>query len=57
VPAILNRDQPGDLSQRWRACRAANLDGVHITKLDGTPVPLDIRPVTLQAEAAEKAGF
>jgi len=31
--------------------------GVTITKLDGTPVKLDIREVTIKAETAEKAGF
>jgi len=37
------------------ACLRA--DRITVTKLDGTPVTPDIRPVTIQAEAAEKAGF
>ncbi len=32
-------------------------DGVAIYRLDGSPVPLAIQAVTLQAEAAERAGF
>jgi glucosamine--fructose-6-phosphate aminotransferase (isomerizing) len=31
--------------------------GITISKLDGTPVAPDIKPVTMQAEAAERAGF
>lgn len=56
VPAILNRItqviylNDGEIAVLERS-------GVHITKLDGTEVKPDIRPVTLQAEAAEKAGF
>jgi glucosamine--fructose-6-phosphate aminotransferase (isomerizing) len=37
------------------ACLRA--DRITVMKLDGTPVTPDIRPVTIQAEAAEKAGF
>jgi glucosamine--fructose-6-phosphate aminotransferase (isomerizing) len=56
VPAILNRItrviylNDGEIAVLSRS-------GVRITKLDGTEVKPDIRPVTLQAEAAEKAGF
>lgn len=56
VPAILNRISKviylndGEVALLRPA-------GVRITKLDGTEVPLDIKPVTLMAEAAEKAGF
>lgn len=56
VPAILNRISKvvylndGEVAVLRR-------DGLRITKLDGTEVKPDIKPVTLQAEAAEKAGF
>ena len=56
VPAILNRItkviylNDGEVAM-------LRPGGVSITKLDGTAVPLDIKPVVLQAEAAEKAGF
>ncbi len=56
VPAILNRItkviylNDGEIAVLTRS-------GVRITKLDGTEVKPEIKPVTLQAEAAEKAGF
>jgi glucosamine--fructose-6-phosphate aminotransferase (isomerizing) len=56
VPAILNRItrviylNDGEVA-------VLRPDGVRITNLDGTEVKPDIKPVTLQAEAAEKAGF
>ncbi len=56
VPAILNRMNRviyldnGELAVLTR-------EGVTVSKLDGTPVALDIQKVTLNAEAAEKAGF
>jgi glucosamine--fructose-6-phosphate aminotransferase (isomerizing) len=56
VPAILNRISQviylndGEVAVLKR-------DGVRIVKLDGTEVKPDIKQVTLQAEAAERAGF
>ena len=56
VPAILNRVtkviylNDGEVA----ALRPA---GVTVTKLDGTPVEPEVKPVTLRAEAAERAGF
>ncbi len=56
VPAILNRIKrviyldDGEIA-------VLRPDGVAITKLDGTPVPLNIQEVTISAEAAEKSGF
>ncbi len=56
VPAILNRISKvvylndGEIAVLSR-------DGIRLSKLDGTEVKPEIKPVTLQAEAAEKAGF
>ena len=56
VPAILNRVKKviylndGEVAELRPA-------GVTLTKLDGTPVPPEIKAVTLRAEAAERAGF
>jgi glucosamine--fructose-6-phosphate aminotransferase (isomerizing) len=56
VPAILNRItrviylNDGEVAVLRR-------DGVRVLKLDGTEVKPDIKAVTLQAEAAERAGF
>ncbi len=56
VPAILNRIQKviylndGEIA-------VLRKDGVRLFKLDGTEVKPDIQVVTLQAEAAERAGF
>lgn len=56
VPAILNRISQviylndGEVAVLRR-------DGVRIVKLDGTEVKPEIKQVTLQAEAAERAGF
>ena len=56
VPAILNRVQQviylndGEVAELRRS-------GVVLTRLDGTPVPAEIKSVTLKAEAAERAGF
>ncbi len=56
VPAILNRVKrviylnDGEVAELRPA-------GVTLTKLDGTPVPPEIKAVTLRAEAAERAGF
>jgi glucosamine--fructose-6-phosphate aminotransferase (isomerizing) len=56
VLAIVNRiNRVIYLGEGEIACLRA--DGLTITKLDGTPVVPDIRPVTIRAEAAEKAGF
>jgi glucosamine--fructose-6-phosphate aminotransferase (isomerizing) len=56
VPAILNRIKRVVYLNDGEVA-VLRPDGVTITKLDGTPVPLDIKEVTLHAEAAEKAGF
>jgi len=56
VPAILNRIKRVIYLNDGEVA-VLRPDGVTITKLDGTPVPLDIKEVTLHAEAAEKAGF
>lgn len=56
VPAILNRIgkviylNDGEIA-------VLSKDGVRVFKLDGTEVKPDIQTVTLQAEAAERAGF
>ena len=56
VPAILNRISQviylndGEVAVLKR-------DGVRVVKLNGTEVKPDIKKVTLQAEAAERAGF
>ncbi len=56
VPAILNRITKVIYLNDGEVA-LLRPGGVSITKLDGTAVPLDIKPVVLQAEAAEKAGF
>jgi len=56
VPAILNRIKKVIYLNDGEVA-VLKPDGVTITKLDGTPVKLDIKEVTLKAEAAEKAGF
>ena len=56
VPAILNRIKRVVYLDDGEVA-VLRPDGVTITKLDGTPVPLNIKEVTLHAEAAEKAGF
>lgn len=56
VPAILNRVKSviylndGEVAVLKPA-------GVTLTRLDGTPVKAVVKPVTLRAEAAERAGF
>ena len=56
VPAILNRVKQviylndGEVAE-------LRPTGVILTKLDGTPVPPEIKTITLRAEAAERAGF
>ena len=56
VPAILNRVKrviylnDGEVAE-------LRPSGVTLTRLDGTPVPAEIKAVTLRAEAAERAGF
>ena len=56
VPAILNRVKQvvylndGEVAE-------LRPSGVALTRLDGTPVLPEIKPVTLRAEAAERAGF
>ncbi len=56
VPAVLNRVRQviylndGEVAELRPA-------GVTVTRLDGTPVAPEIKPVTLRAEAAERAGF
>jgi len=56
VPAILNRIQKVIYLNDGEVA-VLRPNGVTITKLDGSPVALDIKVVTLHAEAAEKAGF
>ena len=56
VPAILNRIKRVIYLNEGEVA-VLKPEGVSITKLDGTPVALDIVEVTLHAEAAEKAGF
>jgi len=56
VPAILNRIKKVIYLNDGEVA-VLKPDGVTITKLDGTPVKLEIKEVTLKAEAAEKAGF
>lgn len=56
VPAILNRvKEVIYLNDGEVACLKAS--GVTLTTLDGTPVTPEIKPVTLRAESAERAGF
>jgi glucosamine--fructose-6-phosphate aminotransferase (isomerizing) len=56
VPAILNRVKKviylndGEVAE-------LRPSGVKLSRLDGTPVKPEIKPVTLRAEAAERAGF
>ena len=56
VPAILNRIQKVIYLDDGEVA-VLRKDGVRIFKLDGTEVKPAIQPVTLQAEAAERAGF
>ncbi|HMO51338.1 MAG TPA: glutamine--fructose-6-phosphate transaminase (isomerizing) [Kiritimatiellia bacterium] len=56
VPAILNRIRKVIYLDDGEVA-LLRPEGITITKLDGTPVPLHIQEVTLSAEAAEKSGF
>ncbi|HMP75304.1 MAG TPA: glutamine--fructose-6-phosphate transaminase (isomerizing) [Kiritimatiellia bacterium] len=56
VPAILNRIQKVIYLNDGEVA-VLRKDGVRLFKLDGTEVKPDIQAVTLQAEAAERAGF
>lgn len=56
VPAILNRIKQVIYLNDGEVA-ALTPDGVRIYKLNGTEVKPDIQTVTLQAEAAERAGF
>jgi glucosamine--fructose-6-phosphate aminotransferase (isomerizing) len=56
VPAILNRIKRVMYLNDGEVA-ALSPTGVRVFKLDGTEVKLEIHPVTLQAEAAERAGF
>ena len=56
VPAILNRVKRVIYLNDGEVAELRS-SGVMLTKLDGTPVAPDIQPVTLRAEAAERAGF
>ncbi len=56
VPAILNRIKKVIYLNDGEVA-VLRKDGVRLFKLDGTEVQPDIQTVTLQAEAAERAGF
>ncbi len=56
VPAILNRIREV-LYLNDGEVAVLDRSGVRVTKLDGTEVGAVFKPVALQAEAAEKAGF
>jgi glutamine---fructose-6-phosphate transaminase (isomerizing) len=56
VPAILNRVKKVIYLNDGEVA-TLKASGVTLTTLDGTPVTPDIKPVTLRAEAAERAGF
>jgi len=56
VPAILNRVKKVIYLNDGEVA-TVKASGVTLTTLDGTPVTPDIKPVTLRAEAAERAGF
>jgi len=56
VPAILNRVKEVIYLNDGEVA-TIKASGVTLTRLDGTPVTPEIKPVTLRAEAAERAGF
>jgi len=56
VPAILNRIKNVIYLDEGEVA-VLKPDGVSISRLDGSTVPLKIQKVTLSAEAAEKSGF
>jgi len=56
VPAILNRIKKVIYLDEGEVA-VLKPDGVSISRLDGSSVPLKVQTVTLSAEAAEKSGF
>lgn len=56
VPAIVNRINRVIYLEDGEVA-VLRPDGVSITRLDGTQVPVKIQKITISAEAAEKAGF